>query len=192
MLSSSNPTRLPSPCWGWMYTGRARSVIASGMWIRTSPSAFNSVSPESARARPAYDTSMSVPRICRSCHVSRQGPDCLRRGYERPDSSSDIRVDECKPSARSAASNANAPDSPLPRSHNQVNAGRVDQVYTWRHGRVNPCIGDGGRLNWWQVMVQSCTAAFFEHLLWTQSRPTCIGGCHDSVRRRTGTGTFRS
>src|SRR2546422_3274593 len=31
MLSNSNPTRLPSPCWGWMYTGRARSVIASGM-----------------------------------------------------------------------------------------------------------------------------------------------------------------
>src|SRR5713226_7187947 len=64
------------------------------IWIRTSPSPLNSASPESERARPEYDTSMVVPRICCSCHVSRQGAECLRRGYKRPNSPSAILVDE--------------------------------------------------------------------------------------------------
>src|SRR5712692_6404472 len=82
------------------------------IWIRTSPSPLNSASPESERARPEYDTSMVVPRICCSFHVSRQGAECLRRGYKRPNSPSAILVEKSKTSARSAASNGNEHEYP--------------------------------------------------------------------------------
>src|SRR5713226_4466745 len=96
------------------------------IWIRTSPSPLNSASPESERARPEYDTSMIVPRNCRSCHVSRQGAECLRRGYKRPSSPSAILVDERQNKCQECRFE---PESPLPRSHNQVNPGRLNQVY---------------------------------------------------------------
>src|SRR2546425_12682294 len=82
------------------------------MWITTSLSTLNWASPESDRARPEYDTSIIVPRICRSCHVSRQGTECFRRGYKRPKSPSAILVDERQTKCQECASNGNAHEYP--------------------------------------------------------------------------------
>src|SRR5207249_552654 len=82
IVSILNPVRFISAlCWTW--TGRTRSIIPSGTWIRAS-SVATSVMPGSMTAIPLCERSLTVPETRWPCQDTIQGIKIRRRALDRP------------------------------------------------------------------------------------------------------------